>query len=584
MPESTSSIYKTVSWLLAILLFGAVALLVWYSHHQAGVLAEKETKIAGLSQDLAEKNDTLRRIDDLQKAFEQEKQTLTEQLATANRTNEELRGDLEASAAEHAETLAAEQEKARTAYAELEGRNQAAAERIEALEADFARLEQAMADAAETHEARIAEIETEQASRLAEAEAAHQEQQAAMDAAHASALRAREEALEAKIAEYRTALEGTDLEQAEQLAALQEGVEDRERAVEEAAGALAAIQEANERLGAQLADARQLVADRDQALMAVGDELEVANAKLAQEQSARSAFEKKHELAVAEATQRLEKLQQELRATEEAHDRTKTEAAAALRAAEEAKAAERLEAEGEITALTAELAARTADLESLRADHRAEVAALSDSLASAEEALATTRGELEATREAVRQAEETHRQALDEAESKIALLEQGLATERQAAAQELADCRREGLAAVDQERGFYADLSALGGRHTEQGILLSLAEEDLRFPVSRAELPTGELPSLDSIAGLLEEYPRLRARIEGHTDSGGREETNLELSQKRADAVKQALVDRGIEAERLVAEGIGEARPIADNATFAGRGKNRRVEIYVIAD
>lgn len=333
-----------------------------------------------------------------------------------------------------------------------------------------------------------------------------------------------------------------------------------------------------------MADARQLVADRDQALTAAGDELEAANAKLTQEQSARAAFEKKHQLAVAEATQRLDKLQQELRATEEAHEGTKTEAAAALQAAEAAKAAERLEAEGEIAELTAELATRTADLESLRADHTAEVAALSDSLAAAEEALAVTRSELEATREAAEHAKETHRQALGEAESKIALIEQGLTTERQAAAQELADCRREGLAALDQERGFYVDLSALGGRHTEEGILLSLAEEDLRFPVSRAELPTSELPSLDSIARLLRDYPKLRARIEGHTDSGGREETNLELSQKRADAVKQALVDRGVEAERLVAEGIGEARPIADNASFAGRGKNRRVEIYVIDD
>jgi outer membrane protein OmpA-like peptidoglycan-associated protein len=89
------------------------------------------------------------------------------------------------------------------------------------------------------------------------------------------------------------------------------------------------------------------------------------------------------------------------------------------------------------------------------------------------------------------------------------------------------------------------------------------------------------LPSLDKIAELMQKYPRLNARIEGHTDSSGLEETNLTLSEERAAAVMQALVDRGVDLNRVSSEGFGQSRPIASNETRFGRLKNRRVEIYV---
>jgi outer membrane protein OmpA-like peptidoglycan-associated protein len=89
------------------------------------------------------------------------------------------------------------------------------------------------------------------------------------------------------------------------------------------------------------------------------------------------------------------------------------------------------------------------------------------------------------------------------------------------------------------------------------------------------------MPSLDRIASLLKDYPGLTALIEGHTDNAGPDEINLELSKARADAVMQALTERGVAAERLTAEGAGEARPNAPNTTPAGRAQNRRVEVYV---
>jgi chemotaxis protein MotB len=117
-------------------------------------------------------------------------------------------------------------------------------------------------------------------------------------------------------------------------------------------------------------------------------------------------------------------------------------------------------------------------------------------------------------------------------------------------------------------RGLYSRFAELAARQTDRGMLLKLAEEDLRFQSGMAVLPQGDLPSLDRIAELLlKAHPGLSALIEGHTDSAGPDEINLELSKARADAVRQALIERGVPAERLSAEGAGEGRPIAENAS-----------------
>ena len=74
----------------------------------------------------------------------------------------------------------------------------------------------------------------------------------------------------------------------------------------------------------------------------------------------------------------------------------------------------------------------------------------------------------------------------------------------------------------------------------------------------------------------------LKVRVEGHTDNKGNDKKNKELSQTRAEAVVAYLVDHGVEASRMVAEGFGEENPIADNKTKEGREENRRVEIHVL--
>jgi len=70
--------------------------------------------------------------------------------------------------------------------------------------------------------------------------------------------------------------------------------------------------------------------------------------------------------------------------------------------------------------------------------------------------------------------------------------------------------------------------------------------------------------------------------IEGHTDASGRNDANLTLSQQRADAVMQALVTRGLDANRLFTQGFGSAQPIATNETSAGRAQNRRIEMRIM--
>ena len=88
-------------------------------------------------------------------------------------------------------------------------------------------------------------------------------------------------------------------------------------------------------------------------------------------------------------------------------------------------------------------------------------------------------------------------------------------------------------------------------------------------------------PTLDRIANTLNEYPASTVTVVGHTDSVGGIQPNQELSARRAAAVADYLVQRGVQRSRMVVQGRGEAEPIADNSTDAGRAQNRRVEMLI---
>ncbi len=102
------------------------------------------------------------------------------------------------------------------------------------------------------------------------------------------------------------------------------------------------------------------------------------------------------------------------------------------------------------------------------------------------------------------------------------------------------------------------------------------------FDTDKATIKSVSYPELDDVVKVFQENPGLRVEVDGHTDSQGSDAHNLDLSQRRAAAVRQYLVSHGIAPDRLEAQGFGESQPIADNNTASGRALNRRVELKVL--
>lgn len=109
-------------------------------------------------------------------------------------------------------------------------------------------------------------------------------------------------------------------------------------------------------------------------------------------------------------------------------------------------------------------------------------------------------------------------------------------------------------------------------------------ELEVLFDFDKANVKDGSYADIQNLAEFMKQYPQLTTTVEGHTDSVGPDAYNQKLSERRAGAVRQVLVEQyGVEAERVSSVGYGEARPIADNSTKEGRALNRRVEAAVEA-
>jgi outer membrane protein OmpA-like peptidoglycan-associated protein len=118
------------------------------------------------------------------------------------------------------------------------------------------------------------------------------------------------------------------------------------------------------------------------------------------------------------------------------------------------------------------------------------------------------------------------------------------------------------------------------GEVTDEGTLLTL-EEPILFDFDSDRLKAEAREALDDIAEVLAYYPDAPVQVLGHTDDQGSADYNLGLSQRRADAVTQALTERGIPADRLSADGRGLTEPVASNDDEEGRAQNRRVEVLI---
>ena len=106
-----------------------------------------------------------------------------------------------------------------------------------------------------------------------------------------------------------------------------------------------------------------------------------------------------------------------------------------------------------------------------------------------------------------------------------------------------------------------------------------LVLEGVQFDNDKATLRPEAFAILDKVAIGLKDWGDVNIEVAGHTDSKSDDEYNLKLSQRRAEAVRDYLISKGISADRLTAKGYGESKPIADNETEEGRFKNRRVEL-----
>lgn len=127
-----------------------------------------------------------------------------------------------------------------------------------------------------------------------------------------------------------------------------------------------------------------------------------------------------------------------------------------------------------------------------------------------------------------------------------------------------------------------AALAALPADAPAAALLAALNLAVVNFATGSSDIPSSAQPLLDAAARALAAQPAdMRIVVNGHTDNRGLPEANLALSVQRAEAVRAALVARGVPAERLTAVGHGDRQPVASNATDEGRFRNRRIEFVL---
>lgn len=591
MSESRQTLYKIFTWLFLAGLIGVYALYDWYTGtlnrqltEQGASLSETTRRLVdteqrlktstaseqSLSARLAAAESGLQSTTGRYEAASNQVDTLTkevgqyqEEIAALKASQEGLQAQVESMGAEHEATskeLTGRLERINRVHTELEVAHQASQKHRADLEEENARLKEAIAEADERYAAKAKRLE---------------------------------ERMRERVNFYRTALEGSEPERAALMTQLEQHANEDHTALEQQ----------RERQQARLAEAEQA-----------------------------------HQAAEAELTARLTEAQQQAEA--------RSQALTATEEANQAKEANLAGALAQVTALTAEVQQGRDALTALEQKYERQLTELRTELEQAGETLAGVQGALSAAIAANTEQKDAHQDRLKAAEQRIAELERDLAAAQSRPDQALAEERdkaQEALAAAQTKPGQtpaedssrqesavvtgplkaapaptaalstpqstqeptptgeqsptavqaktevpaqteglpdrYAELKAT---QTGRGMLVVLGDDLLHFQTGGAAMPKGKVPSLERIGALLVAFPNLTARIEGYTDSSGADQTNLALSKARAEAVRTALIARGIAPERLTAEGLGKQRPVAENGTPAGRRKNRRIEVYLI--
>lgn len=139
--------------------------------------------------------------------------------------------------------------------------------------------------------------------------------------------------------------------------------------------------------------------------------------------------------------------------------------------------------------------------------------------------------------------------------------------------------RADANAARNELETMRAQLTELQTKQTERGLVVTLG--DVLFEVDRAALKPGATRSLNQLADALRKDPDTTITIEGHTDSTGSRDHNMDLSTRRMESVRAYLVTHGVDPAKVAGRGLGPDYPVASNATESGRQQNRRVEVIV---
>jgi outer membrane protein OmpA-like peptidoglycan-associated protein len=217
--------------------------------------------------------------------------------------------------------------------------------------------------------------------------------------------------------------------------------------------------------------------------------------------------------------------------------------------------------------------------EAAAAEAAAKAKAEADAQAAAE---AQRQAELTAAKEAQMkaqaQAQAAEAKAAAEAAAAKAAAEQAaIQAKAQAASEEAA--RAQAATAALRAQLLQQLNEVLQTTDTPRGLVVNMA--DVLFETGKYALSVDAQLKLAKLSGIIQAHPGLNLAIEGYTDNTGTPDFNMKLSQQRADAVRQFLISQGLSPDTISSKGMGQADPIADNSTAAGRKQNRRVEIIV---
>jgi outer membrane protein OmpA-like peptidoglycan-associated protein len=202
----------------------------------------------------------------------------------------------------------------------------------------------------------------------------------------------------------------------------------------------------------------------------------------------------------------------------------------------------------------------------------------------------TAKAEAERMKEEAVKAAAAAAQAKEDADRarQAAIAEQQAALEQKQAAEAEAEKARQAAARAEAEKGdlrgqLLAQLnSILQTNDSTRGLIVNMS--DVLFDTGSYILKSGAREKLAKVSGILLAHPGLTMQIEGHTDSVGSDEFNQRLSEQRAGAVRDFLLEQGVLPSSVTAQGFGKIEPVASNDTAEGRQRNRRVEIVVNGD